>query len=85
MFTESCFKRPLKVVPLKTDKGNFIGYQSDEMTNGRCTVPSTDKSGCSVFVTVIIGIRKEIGLFDCRNTDIVWSSGINVTNTFSFH
>jgi hypothetical protein len=34
-------------------------WTSDEMTNIRSTVPSTDKSGCSVFATVIISTQKE--------------------------
>jgi hypothetical protein len=75
----------LKVVALKNDEWIYIGHQSEEMTNGRWTVPSTDKSGCFVFATVIISTQKEIGLFNCRNTDIVWSSAIDEMNTVSFH
>ena len=60
-------------------------YWTPIRRNGRCTVPSTDKSGSSVFATVIISTQKEVGLFSCRNTDIVWSSGINDMNTVSSH
>ena len=68
----------MKFVALKTDKGIYIGYQSDEMTNGRCAVLSSDKSGCSVLATVIISIQKEIGLLNCRDTEILWSGSINL-------
>ena len=37
-----------------------------------------------MFATVIISKQKEIGLFNCRNTDIVWSSAIKEMNAVRF-